>query len=226
MPTLAIVGAGPGMGLSIAKLFGGHGFDVALIARGKDKLDELVAELAGSGVTAAAFPADIMDRPALAAALEQAAAHFGGIDVLEYSPAPHTPVPGITMAGPLEVTVDNLQPQIDYYLYGAVTAANQVLPAMLEAGAGTLLFTTGGGSITPNPMMGNINAAAAALRNWVLNLNGVLADRGVYAAHVAISVWIGSNAPAGFPTAEADDIAAVYWDLYSGRDRAELEFTG
>ena len=167
-----------------------------------------------------------MDRATLATALEQAAAHFGGIDVLAVLPAPHTPVPGITMAGPLEVTVDNLQPQIDYYLYGAVTAARQVLPAMLEAGAGTLLFTTGDGSITPNPMMGNINAAAAALRNWVLNLNGALAGRGVYAAHVAISVWIGSNAPAGFPTAEADDIAAVYWDLYGSRDRAELEFTG
>ena len=29
---------------------------------------------------------------------------FGDIDVLEYSPAPHNPVPGITLAGPLEAT--------------------------------------------------------------------------------------------------------------------------
>jgi NADP-dependent 3-hydroxy acid dehydrogenase YdfG len=46
------------------------------------------------------------------------------------------------------VTVDNLQPQIEYYLYGAVAATRQVLPTMLDAGAGTLLFTT---AAAPSP---------------------------------------------------------------------------
>jgi NAD(P)-dependent dehydrogenase (short-subunit alcohol dehydrogenase family) len=85
MPTIAIVGAGPGMGLSIAKVFGGHGFQVALISRSKDKLDALVAQLAETGITAA-FPADVADFPALTSALDRAAAGFGAIDVLEYSP--------------------------------------------------------------------------------------------------------------------------------------------
>jgi len=48
-------------------------------------------------------------------------------------------------------------------------------------------FTTGGGSIQPSPLLAHINIAQAALRNWVLNLHTVLTDRGVYAAHVAIS---------------------------------------
>ncbi|MFE4723990.1 SDR family NAD(P)-dependent oxidoreductase, partial [Streptomyces sp. NPDC056728] len=52
MSTIAIVGAGPGLGLSIAKVFGVHGFDVALISRNKVKLDALVAELAEAGITA------------------------------------------------------------------------------------------------------------------------------------------------------------------------------
>jgi hypothetical protein len=91
---------------------------------------------------------------------------------------------------------------------------------MREAGAGTLLFTTGGGSITPHPAMGNINAAAAALRNWVLNLNQVLEGSGVYAAHVAISAWIGSGAS----EAEPDVIAQAYWDLHTIRDRAEINY--
>ncbi len=38
MPTIAIVGAGPGLGLPIAREFGSHGFDVALISRNPDKL--------------------------------------------------------------------------------------------------------------------------------------------------------------------------------------------
>jgi hypothetical protein len=86
MPTIAIVGAGPGLGLPVAKVFGDHGFQVALISRSKGNVDTLVATLAKSGITAAAFPADIADRAALTSALEQAAERFGAIDVLEFSP--------------------------------------------------------------------------------------------------------------------------------------------
>ncbi|MGP3921088.1 SDR family NAD(P)-dependent oxidoreductase [Nonomuraea sp. 10N515B] len=226
MPTIAIVGAGPGMGLAIARTFGSRGFDVALIARTKDKLQTLVDQLGQEGITAEAFPADVLDRPSLSAALEAAADRFGGIDVLEYSPAPHSPVPGLTMAVPSEVTVDNLQPQIEYNVYGALAAAHAVLPAMRKAGAGTLLFTTGGGSVHPVPMLGNVNAAAAALRNWVLNLNKELAGSGVYAAHVAINIWIGAGGPEGIPTATPEQIAPLYWDLYERRDQPELVFNG
>lgn len=216
MPTIAIVGAGPGMGLSIAKVFGGNGFQVALISRSKDKLDTLVAQLTESGISAAAFPADVADRPALTAALEQAAEHFGGIDVLEFSP-----YGGLDMVYPADVTVDNLQPEIEHLLYGAVTATNAVLPAMLAAGAGTLLFTTGGGAINPYPMLATMNMAQAALRNWVHNLRNSLADKGIYAALVAINLMPTATAPEGVPHADPDDIAQAYWDLHSRRDRPE-----
>ncbi|MFC4856044.1 hypothetical protein ACFPCV_21270 [Actinophytocola glycyrrhizae] len=76
----------------------------------------------------------------------------------------------------------------------------------------------------PVPMFGNVNAAAAALRNWVLNLDKELAGTGVHAAHVAINVWIGDGAPEGIPTATPEQIAPVYWDLHEQRDRAEIIF--
>jgi len=68
MPTIAIAGAGPGLGLSIAKVFGRNGFCVALVSRTQDKLDRLAAELGESGIDTAGFAADIMDRPSLVAA--------------------------------------------------------------------------------------------------------------------------------------------------------------
>jgi NAD(P)-dependent dehydrogenase (short-subunit alcohol dehydrogenase family) len=222
MPAVAIVGAGPGMGLAIARTFGARGFDVALLARSKDKLDTLVDQLAAEGITAAAFPADVLDQPSLTAALDAARAHFGGIDVLEYSPASRDP--GVPLAVPSEVTEENLQPHLRSLLFGALTATRAVLPAMREAGAGTLLFTTGGGSVDPVPMFGNVNAASAALRNWVLNLDKELAGTGVHAAHVAINVWIGDGAPEGIPTATPEQIAPVYWDLHEQRDRSEIVF--
>ncbi|MCG5432157.1 SDR family NAD(P)-dependent oxidoreductase [Mycobacterium sp. MYCO198283] len=217
-----LVGAGPGIGLSLARTFGTRGFDVALISRTKDKLDALVRQLATEGVTAAAFPANVLDRPSLTAALHAAKEHFGSLDVLEYSPATRD----FALATPTEATVENLQPQIEYIFYGAVAAARAVLPAMREAGAGTLLFTTGGGSVNPVPMLANVNAAGAALRNWVINLNQELADSGVYAAHVALTVWIGEGGPEGIPSAKPDDIALLYWELYETRDRAEAHYPG
>ncbi|MFC8094323.1 SDR family NAD(P)-dependent oxidoreductase [Streptomyces sp. NPDC057301] len=226
MSTIAIIGAGPGMGLAIARTFGSRGFDVALISRTQDKLDALAKQLGDEGITAAGFTADVMDRPSLTAALEAVKARFGTIDVLEYSPAPHAPVPGFTMAAPSEATVENLQPQIEYTFYGAVEAARTVLPAMREAGAGTLLFTTGGGSVDPIPMLGNVNAAGGALRNWVINLNKELTGSGVYAGHIAIGVWIGDGGPEGIPTATPEQIAPLYWELHKARDRAEIVFTG
>ena len=225
MPTIAIIGAGPGMGLAIARTFGARGFDVALIARTRSKLDSLKEQLAKEGITAEGFVADVMDRPSLSAALGAAAARFGGIDVLEYSPAPHDLVPGMSLAPPSEATVENVQPQVEYYLYGALEAARAVLPAMREAGSGTMLFTTGGGSVDPLPVLGNVNAAAAALRNWVLNLNQELAGSGIFAGHVAISVWIGEGGPAGIPSAQPDQIAPVYWEMHEARNRAETHFT-
>ncbi|MEU6358809.1 SDR family NAD(P)-dependent oxidoreductase [Streptomyces albidoflavus] len=216
MPTLAIVGAGPGLGLSIAKVFGGHGYQVALISRSKDKLDGLVAELAGAGVTAEGFAADVAAPDALTAALRSAAARFGRIDVLEFSP--HA---GLTMTAPEDVTLDALRPQIDSLLYGAVAAVQAVLPGMVEAGSGTLLFTTGGGAVTPYPMLADANIAQAGQRNWALNLHHTLADRGIYVANVAINLMIAAQAPDGVPHRAPDEIALDYWHLHTTREQAE-----
>ena len=223
MPTIAIVGAGPGLGLSIAKVFGRNGFSVALVSRTQEKLDSLAAELGQAGIDAAGFAADVMNGPSLAAAFARIKDRFGDIDVLEYSPAPHNPVPGITMAGPLEATADNIQPQLDYYLFGGITATQQVLPDMIERGSGTLLYTTGGSSMDPltaPPEFATVAVATAALRAWVLKLHQATTGTGVYAAHIPLFVWIGT----GGPETQADTIAQHYWDIYTKRDGAEHSY--
>lgn len=217
MSTIAIVGAGPGLGLAIARVFGVEGFSVALISRTQSRLDELARTLGDEGIEARGFAGDVMDRESLAAALAAAKETFGSIDVLEFSPAPHAPVPGLEMVGAMDLTVDSMAPQLEFYLYSAIAAVREVLPEMLERGSGTLLFTTGGGSISPNPAMGNINAASAALRNWAVNLNGALPDTGVHAAYVAINLLIDS----GPEKASAAAIAPLYWTAHQARDTAE-----
>jgi NAD(P)-dependent dehydrogenase (short-subunit alcohol dehydrogenase family) len=208
--SIAIVGAGPQLGLAIARTFGSHGFDVALISRNRDKLDTLVGKLAADGINAAAFPADVLDRDALTRALKDAATRFGGIDVLEYSPVGTFGTTVLT--SPTGTEPAHVEFEMNFQLYGAIAATQAVLPAMREAGAGTLLFTTGAGSIVPDPRVANVNAAAAALRNWAMNLHRELADAGtgVQAAHVGIDVSIGTAVIPGLPTAQPEQIAPVY----------------
>jgi NADP-dependent 3-hydroxy acid dehydrogenase YdfG len=224
MPSIAIVGAGPGMGLAIARTFGSHGFNVALISRDRTKLDGLVDTLTVEGVTAAAFPADVRDHTALTRALGEAATRFGTIDVLEYSPVGSADT--TVMTAPSQSAPSDVQDQIDFQLYGAIAATRAVLPAMRQAGSGTLLYTTGAGSLDPVPVVANVNAAAAALRNWVINLHKELADSGIQAAHVAIDVSLGAvEVVPGFPTAMPDEVAPIYWELHVNRDQAERVFT-
>jgi NADP-dependent 3-hydroxy acid dehydrogenase YdfG len=222
MPTIAIVGAGSSLGLSIAKVFGSKGFGVALISRSQANLDALVAELSEAKITSAAFTGDVSDRSSLTSALEKAAVHFGTLDVLEFSPSARKS--GITTADPLEVTVENIQPHIDFYLYGGIAAVQAVLPAMLKARAGTVLITQGSASIDPVPHYAHINPAQAALRNWALNLHTRLASEGIYACHVAITTGIFPARSDG--AMHADDIAPVYWDLYTDRAKPEVVFPG
>ncbi|UIX29139.1 SDR family NAD(P)-dependent oxidoreductase [Streptomyces sp. GQFP] len=217
MPVIAIVGAGPGLGLSIARRFGAEGFRVALISRTQEKVDTLAATLAEEGIEAAGFSADVARPETLQAALAAVADRFGPVDVLEYSPADRA----LAGAAAVEATAEDIQRQIDFYLYGAVAAVRQVLPAMLERGTGTLLFSTGASSVRPlGGPFGATGVAAAALRNYAMALGADLAERGVHSAHVAIGVFIGTG-----PGTEAETIAEHYWDAYTKRDRPEIVHT-
>ncbi|MEV6165615.1 SDR family NAD(P)-dependent oxidoreductase [Streptomyces sp. NPDC052052] len=221
MSTIAVVGAGPGMGLAIARTFGSRGFDVALFSRNQANLDAHAATLAAEGIAAKGFAADVLDAESLTGALDAAAQHFGGIDVLEYSPGGPEP----KYLTPTKVTAADVDLQMRYLVHGAIAATGAVLPAMRQAGTGTLLFTTGAGSVDPTPMLGDINTAGAALRSWVLNLHKELEPEGIQAAHVAIGAWIGDRAPEGVPSASADQISPLYWDLHVQRDQSEKIFT-
>jgi NAD(P)-dependent dehydrogenase (short-subunit alcohol dehydrogenase family) len=227
MPVIALVAAGTRLGLSLGRIFGRQGFDVALIARSKQRLGELAEVLAAEGVKTAGFPADVNDRPALAAALHDAAEQLGPIDVLHYSAPPAGNSEAVRNTGALDVTVGGLAPQIESICYGAITATRTVLPAMLANGAGTLLYTTGASSVLPVPMFVGAGMAGAALRKWVFTLNHALADKGIFAGHVAIGAWIAGTPgiPDDAKPMHPDDIARLYWDLHTTRETADRLIT-
>jgi NAD(P)-dependent dehydrogenase (short-subunit alcohol dehydrogenase family) len=218
MPVIAIIGAGPGMGLAIANMFGSHGFKVALISRSTEKLNLLVHQLAHKGVEAAAFGADVYDRESLVTALRRVKERFGHIDVLEFSPSD----PGMKLAPATQLTYETVQKAIDFQIHGAIAAANEVIPEMIHRGGGTILFTTGASSVHPeigHEWVANYGVAAAGLRNWAHALHASLGPKGVQVAHIAIGVFIGQE-----PEASAEAIAPLYWELHNERDEVERVF--
>ncbi len=221
--TIAIVGAGPGIGMAVAERFGREGFSVALVARNAARLTTQVETLRGQGITAEAFAADVLDRPALVQALERAATRFGGIDVLEYG------VASGSLQKPLEITPDGVQVQLDVAVLGPIAAVQTVLPGMLARKDGGILFTTAGSCYFPMAFTANFGVAAGAQLNYARVLHHALAPLGVYAGIVAVSAMVAPRGvdpvtldkPGGFPITTLDAVSQAHWDLYTKRNAVD-----
>lgn len=204
--TIAIIGAGPGLGMALARRFGREGYRVGLLARNQQKLDGYVQELAQLGVEAAAFAADVCNRPQLAAAIGRMRAHFGSIDALEYSPMISFTDIHTTLASDAEST----QKHLDYQVLGAIVAVRSVVDDMIARGDGILLFTTGASAIGVVPSMGDCSIGVTALRSYAYMLNVSLAPKGVYAGTLCIAAPL-----------DNEHLANLYWDMAQKRDRVE-----
>lgn len=77
-----VTGASAGIGRRIARCLAANGARVLGVARRRERLDAMVAEIADEGGTAAAHVADVRDRAAMAAAFDAAEARWGTVDIL------------------------------------------------------------------------------------------------------------------------------------------------
>jgi NAD(P)-dependent dehydrogenase (short-subunit alcohol dehydrogenase family) len=219
--TAVIVGAGPGLGLSLGRKFGQTGMKVALIARKREKLDGLVHILKGEGIEAQGFVGNVDDPASITAALTEAEKRLGPIEVLEYSPLPGMGRDQNLMSA-LGTTVEMVERQYRRLVLGAVTSIKHVIPGMLERKRGALLVTTSGSGYFPMEILTPIGMAMAALRQYTLCLSQALSGTGIYVGTVCIAIVIRK----GDPEADPDRIAQVYLDLYTQRDRTEVVLAG
>ena len=232
--TAVVIGAGPGLGMSVAHRFGREGYAVALISRNADRHAGYLASLRAAGVEASAHAADVRADGALVAALDAVEARHGRIDLMYYGAAAvdlgHPPVPITeTDAAAIKTAMGEVYPAVD--------AARRVLPGMLARGSGGLLFAGGASAITPMPMLGSLAVTSAALRNYAVTLHAALAARGVYAGTLTIGgliergdihAYVRSRPEqfgAATGTLDPDEIAEAAWRLYADRDRAEAVFS-
>jgi len=224
--SIAIVGAGEGVGLAVAERFGREDFQVALLGRSPEKTSVLVDRLMQQGIAAKGFQADVLDRDALTAALNRVKEDFGSIDVLEYSPTPAG-----QMSPPRSLRVEEQAYHLNFNVLGPIAAVQAVLPDMVARKSGTLLFTSAASAQRPLIVTTPFGVAAGALLNYVRVLHRDVSDDGVFAGLVAIA---GVVVPSGYedapnavyfppdvPRIKAEDIADLHWRLHTERSNCE-----
>ncbi|MFE0512093.1 SDR family NAD(P)-dependent oxidoreductase [Streptomyces sp. NPDC058964] len=217
MTTIAIVGAGPGLGAAVARRFGREGFDVALVARDRGRLDALAGELGAEGVTARGFAADVRDPQALAAALGAAGAELGPVEVLQYSPVPQRDF----MLPVLETTPRDLLGPVEFSVYGPVAAVQQVLPGMRALGRGTILLVNGGTAVVPHPDRAGTSIAFAAESAYGHLLHDRLAAEGIHVAQLVVPGAIVPGHPRKDPAVLADTLWGLHVDRHGFRHYAD-----
>jgi NAD(P)-dependent dehydrogenase (short-subunit alcohol dehydrogenase family) len=164
MTTLAnkvaiVTGASSGIGHATARLFAREGARLVVTARRQAELDALVAEIEEEGGHALAVAGDIRDEALAKLLVETAVGRFGGLDVAfnnAGSVGEMKPVPDLPLSGWRDI--------LDTNLTSAFLGAKYQVPAMIERGGGSLIFTsTFVGHTVGMPGMGAYAASKAGL---------------------------------------------------------------
>ena len=202
MAGVIVVGAGTGVGQSVARRFAKEGMPVGLVARSRETLTHVDRELSGLGSTVVAQPADVTDETALRAALDGVVDELGSPDVVVYNAA-------LIRADAVgELSSAEHQAAWAVNVAGAISTAAQLVPGMQAKGGGTFIIT--GGMPEVDERYVSLSLGKAGVRALVAILDRQFASTGIHVATVTIS---GTVAPG--TAFDPDDIAEHYWRLHN-----------
>lgn len=202
-----IVGAGPGLSASLARLFKKDGMKAALAARDVNKLDELVKEVDGRG-----YACDASDPKEVVRLFDSVDKDLGEPNLVVYNASGR-------VRGPLiELDPEETRKTIMISCYGGFLVGQAAAKRMLKAGGGTILFTGASASVK-----GYANSAAFAMGKMgmtglVQSMARELQPRNIHVAQVVIDGGISKpgrgaeRGPDGF--LDPDVIAQTYLQLH------------
>jgi NAD(P)-dependent dehydrogenase (short-subunit alcohol dehydrogenase family) len=185
-PLVLVIGAGPGVGGSVARRFGREGFDAALVSRGEARLAELADSLRGSGVAAEWTAADVTDAEAARDAVERLV-RGRTVGVLHFNPSVYR------ARSPLELTAAELAEDLALGVGALLTTVQAARPGLR---AGSRVTATGSAAADrPSPDVASLGVQKAGLRNLVQSLDGTLAPHGIRAVSVTVDGLLAPTDP-------------------------------
>ena len=122
-----VTGASSGIGEATARALAAQGSAVALVARRKDRLDDLAAAITDDGGTAIALEADVTDQKAAIDAVERTVAELGRLDTVVNNA-------GVMLLGPaVDAPTEEWDRMVAVNVQGVLYVAHAALPHLLEA---------------------------------------------------------------------------------------------
>jgi len=230
--SIAIFGAGPGLGQAVAHRYARDGYDVVLVARRREPLDRLRADLADGRGSVHVISADLSDSAAVPALARQVRAHVGHLDALYYAPTPDGDF--VPAAG---LTAQRARAFMPLALYTLLDLVEQFLPGMLDRGDGAILTAQGASTLRGQPNMSGPGPAQAAQRNYLQSLQAEVAGKGIYVGMLYIGAIIENSAfhtwtttPGGGggrnwgPTVAPGHLADLLWTMHTTKSPAEAAY--
>ena len=216
MKVAAVLGVGPGLGAAIARRFAGEGFAVALMARREESVAAVREEIEDSGGGALGVTTDAANPDSVAASFQRVRAELGDPEVFVYNAG------AFQMGGILEVSPAKFDECFRANCAGSFYAAREVLPAMVEAGRGTILLTGATASLRGSARFSALAVGKFGLRALAQSMAREFGPQGIHVAHVVIDGQIDTPRVREMsPDREEhtmlspEAIADTYWRLHS-----------
>ena len=201
-PLAIIVGAGPGLGLALARKFATEGMSVTVSARDGKKLGELISR----------------DGPKSAKAVSCDATKEGDVAKLFASLDGKVPDLVVYNAGGyargevVDLTADAVERTWRVGGLGAFLVGQAAARAMLARGKGTIIFTGATAALRGGKGFAAFAMSKFAARALAQSMARELGPKGIHVAHVNIDGGIGRDQ--GSASLDPDAIAAIYWSLH------------
>jgi NAD(P)-dependent dehydrogenase (short-subunit alcohol dehydrogenase family) len=177
-PLIVVVGAGPGVGAAVCHRFCAEGYDVGLVARSAERLEELARDAIAAGAEASCCPVDITDSAAFTTEISRLGAAHGRIDHLHFNPS-------VTrMADPMQLSPEQLLHDVRVGVASLLTAVQAARPFMTRGGR-----ITATGSMTADQAWAeaaSLGVQKAGLRNLVDAIDLRLRPDGIRAVSVTV----------------------------------------
>jgi NAD(P)-dependent dehydrogenase (short-subunit alcohol dehydrogenase family) len=199
-----VTGASAGLGVELARTLALAGADVALVARRREKLEELARELRDQGVRAAAVPANLTEDEQCAHAVDEAERSLGPVSILVNNA-------GIAPLGRAERhTREKWDRALALNLTAPFRLCQEVGRRLIERGqGGRIINVTSILSVRANPLYKAVGYAAtkAGLLNVTRTLAVEWAVHGIAVNAIAPAWFLTEMTELGFAETEQREIA-------------------
>ena len=203
-----VTGASSGIGWAAARLFCREGASVIAAARRRDALLDLVSEIDKDGGIAIAMDGDVCEEDFAQMLTDRAVSEFGGLDIAFNNAGT------LGAMGPIgEITSQGWRDTLDTNLTSGFFAAKHQVPALLQRGAGSLIFTsTFVGHTAGMPGMAAYAASKAGLIGLVQVLASELGPQGI---RVNALLPGGTDTPMGHSATDTPESRAFVEGLHA-----------